>query len=520
MSALRPYQSDALSNVFSAWRDAGQPASNRNALGGDLSAVCLVSPTGSGKTRMGVEIAKKAKAKGHRVLWIAHRRELIKQAKETLEKGGAPGVLVESIQTLLATNERPEVDLLVVDECHHIVADEWKKLVDHYSYARILGLTATPTRLDQVPLGVTFGSMVAAANYSDLLASGYLVDCTVFAPARPKDKGLAMEPVEAYRKYAAGKCGFVYVRTKSEAKELAESFNYHGISAATITDSTPKKERKELIELLAVGELKILVNIYTLTEGVDIPRAEFVMLARKCSHISMFLQIVGRVLRPFENKDRAYVIDLVGSMKLHGFPTENRSWDIMQGKPDRGEVALVGRECPQCLGYFMRSRICPECGYDFSEESNSSEHDSDRIIYNEELQCYTSATALNQGKSKDEKSKAFASLLRHCYQYEPPPFWYAFQNYRKTFDEYPSRELVTDDVEKKVLDDLIKRAEEKAAHGYYVQKKFKDLTGFKPNFKLVDCELLKVNTMKKMRAKSGGKITRRDRAMFLSIFGR
>jgi superfamily II DNA or RNA helicase len=468
MSSLRPYQADALRGVFSAWRNAGQPGTSKNELGGDLSAVCLVSPTGSGKTRMAVEVIVKALKKGHRVMLIAHRKELIEQAKNTLENAGAGACLVESIQTLLSRNERPEVDLLVVDECHHIVADEWKKLVDHYAYARILGLTATPTRLDEVPLGVTFGSMVNAVHYSELLADGYLVDCSVYAPPKPI-QGLALEPLEAYEKYASGKRGFVYVKTKAEASELARKFCDAGFPAAEVTDATPKKLRAQRISDLKNGELKILVNVYTLTEGVDIPAAEFVMLARGCGHISMFLQIVGRVLRPFEGKERAVVIDLVGAMRQHGFPTENRYWNLLEGKPERGEVARYGVECPQCFAYFMRKPICPHCGYDLANAPKDEK--TERLIYNVELQCYTKQEASEETKQRE--------LMR-----------------------------------------LVELAEQRGFHAYFVQKNFKEKFGVKPNFKSVNCERLKLITIDKMKSKNGGKFSRRDHAVYLSIFGR
>jgi len=302
MSKLRAYQQGALRETFRAWKEAGEPGTNSNELEGDLSAVCLVSPTGSGKTRMGSEIVKRAVAKGKRVLWIAHRKELISQAAETLSfaigqeaatdlRVMFSPVLVASIQTLLACADRPKVDLLVVDECHHIVADEWKRITDHYSYARILGLTATPTRQDEVPLGVTFGSMVNAVHYSQLLREGHLVDCTVFSPPAKLEKGIALEPLVAYERHAKGKKGFVYVRTKAEAEELAETFTAAGYPAAAITDSTAKKKRAAMIKELndPGGELLILVNVYTLTEGVDIPCAKFVMMARNCGHVSYVL---------------------------------------------------------------------------------------------------------------------------------------------------------------------------------------------------------------------------------------
>jgi superfamily II DNA or RNA helicase len=223
---------------------------------------------------MGSEVVRRAVAAGKRVLWLAHRTELIAQASEAIRLAiGQPvstdltapfaQVYVTSIQTLLAGKARPEVDILACDECHHIVAAEWSSVLSEYSSARILGLTATPTRLDEVPLGTGFGQMVNAVHYSELLRAGHLVDCTVYSPQQRLEKGIAMEPVDAYRRYADGKRGFVYVRTKAEADELAQSFAGAGIPAASITDATPKGERASRIDGLRDGSLRVLTNVYT-----------------------------------------------------------------------------------------------------------------------------------------------------------------------------------------------------------------------------------------------------------------
>jgi len=531
MTELRHYQTEAIRQVFRAWREAGAPLTALNKLGGDMANVCLVSPTGSGKTRMGSEIVKRAVDKGKRVLWLAHRTELIAQASATLsaaiglqviqvtgESGSLFGqVFVASIQTLIASGDRPEVDLLVIDECHHIVADEWKTLAEDYSDTRILGLTATPTRLDNTPLGVLFGQMVNAVHYSQLLREGHLVDCLVFSPARKLDKGIALEPLDAYRKHAEGRTGFIYVRTKKEAEELAKEFTAAGIEARAITDSTRARDRAEWVEGLRTGEIRVLTNVYTLTEGVDVPAADFAMIGRNCGHVSMYLQICGRVLRPYPGKGRAILIDLVGAMRQHGFPTEDRHWDLLEGKTDTGAVARYGVECPDCHAYFMRVSKCPHCGHDFTVPDPDADP-KEQLVYNQELECVTSEVERRRvATSPEAKRRWFLKRVDIAQENGWGLFW-SVKKYREQFNEAPDEEWLDHFVRLGELNRLVSEAVAKKQHAYHVQKRYKETFGVKPSFKLVDCERLKAVTLERMKEKAGGKLTRKDRAVFLSIF--
>ena len=529
MSGLRDYQSGAISSVFSVWREH-VPGASKNTLGGDLSAVCLVSPTGSGKTRMGSEMVARAVKGGKRVLWIAHRTELIEQAAETLSLAiGQPvattdaplaQVIVMSIQTMIASDTFPACDLLAIDECHHIVADQWSEVLLHYKDARVLGLTATPTRLDNKPLGSVFGSMVSATNYGDLLRQGHLVDAIVHAPNRKLDKGIAMEPLAAYELHTKGKPGFVFVRTKAEAEEQARLFTEAGYPAAAITDSTPKKRRKELIAQFKARELTMLCNVYTLTEGFDAPHAEVAILARNCGHISMFLQIVGRVLRTCEGKQIAHVIDLVGAMREHGFPTEDRHWDLMVGKVEKGEAARYGAECPECFAYFMRSKVCPSCGFEFPLPGEGDSETEDQVVYNVELQTITSASqARRTSATPEEKAEEMDRLKSKCKEHGWSLSW-AAKKYREKYDEDPPADTIDLFEEIDELKLLVANAEEKGTHAYYVVKRFKEIFGHKPDFSLVNCEKLKEVTINSMRKKAGGKLTGRDRAIYLQMFSR
>ncbi len=357
---LRDYQSRAVADTEAAW-SAG------------TRAVCLVAPTGSGKTRMGSELAVRFHV-AHpdaRVLWVTHRAELIDQSRDALEERGLDvGILsarraenteadtiVASWQTLVSRSTvRPAADLVIVDEAHHVAAEEWRTVLDAYPEALLLGLTATPQRKDGKPLGDIFGSLVVAAQYSELIRAGHLVPCRLRRPDEHIGPNLAKEPLDAYRAYALNKSCIVFARSIEAASELASEFTTAGYPAECISAETPALTRAEHVEAFKSGELRVLTCVYTLTEGFDHPATEACILARGCQHTGTYLQMVGRVLRPAPGKTEAVVIDLPGVSHVHGIPTEDRQYRL-DGKSISSSAAL---------------RVCPECGYTWEPNGDST----------------------------------------------------------------------------------------------------------------------------------------------------
>src|SRR5215510_8951820 len=278
---------------------------------------------------MGVMRADGEVRSGRRVVWFAHRVELIDDTSKRLERLGlrhgiiwakseradpTAAVQVATIQTLMARGERPPADLLIPDECHHVTAASYREYLSAYPAARILGLTATPERANGTALGNVFERMVVAATVRELTERGFLVPCDVIAPARRRDK-LAMTPAEALAKYAAGRRVIVFGKSKPHARELAAELGGIGIEGGMSS-----VERTEALDRFARGELRVLTNVYVLTEGWDCPEAEVCLLARGCSSMAMYLQIIGRILRPCPGKDRALLLDLFGCVHEHGLP--------------------------------------------------------------------------------------------------------------------------------------------------------------------------------------------------------
>ncbi len=370
LQPLRPYQIRAVDQISAAWQ-AGH------------KSVCCTCPTGGGKTVIAEELIRRSTGS---VLFIVHRRELVAQTLRRFSEHFdtacvCPGyeyrpgarVQIATIQSLLARGGRPDVTLLVLDECHHFRAEDWQELVDHYATlgtVRTVGFTATPERSDGKPLGDIFQHLIVAANYPDLIAAGHLVDCRVFAPDASTFAcdGLAQSPLAAWRRYAETSRTFLFSPSVKDAERFAGEFNAEEIAARVVEANTPSGVRNAHLELFRRDHVKVLSNVNVLTEGIDIPAARTCILARKFDHVSSYLQAVGRVLRPDADKPDAILIDLTGATFKHGMPTEKRIYSLT-GKAIRRTSEEPIRQCSSCGAAFPVSEwtdndgACPGCGF-------------------------------------------------------------------------------------------------------------------------------------------------------------
>jgi len=361
---LRDYQSRAIERAREAYRQGAR-------------SVCLVSPTGSGKTVIASELARSAVARGGRVLWVAHRAELLRQAQSKLSMFGVPAgivapwaksepnipVQVASVDTLVARGSLPPATVVIWDECHHVAASGWHTIAEHYRTSTILGLTATPSRGDGRALDDVFGALVVVAQPRELIEAGHLVPTHVFAP-ETKRKQLALDPLDAYQQRTPGTQTLVFCPNVAYANDLAMRFSGAGVEAACVDGGCSAEVRAAALDAFADKRLRVLTNVYVLTEGYDCPGIETVILARGASTPGIYLQMVGRGLRPAPGKSHVTVIDLVGCVHEHGLPDEDREYSLSGKAIRRGTKSALGtRTCKQC-GAIQRTGglVCVRCG--------------------------------------------------------------------------------------------------------------------------------------------------------------
>ena len=388
---LRQYQEEGVNNIRLSYMQGNR-------------AVLYVLPTGGGKTVIFSHISEQAAIKGNRVCILVHRTELVDQSSESLNKIGVEhGVItsgkdldlsktvqVASVFTLVRRLHLIPEDffgLLVVDEAHHAVAGSWKKVIDHFNKAKVLGVTATPERLDGKGLGNYFQSMIVGEDTAWLTANNYLAPTKVFAPPNKLDRkalgkrggDFAMEEAESqmtngsimgdavshYKKHIYPATAIAFCCTIAHAEAVSKAFNDAGIISKSLTGDN-SKTRKDSIKKLGTGEIKVLTSCQIISEGTDVPTVGGAILLRPTKSLSLYLQQVGRCLRPAKGKQYAIINDHVGNSVIHGLPNESRAWSL-EGKKVRDKVkAPPLKVCDACFAVNpINAKECIDCGHIF-----------------------------------------------------------------------------------------------------------------------------------------------------------
>lgn len=374
--------------------------------------ICGVAPCGAGKTIMTGWLIREFTKQNMRTIFFVHRHELIEQTSETftrlgIEHGiiaaGSPTnydlpVQIASVQTLVRRlGTVPKPDFLVCDECHHILADTYKSIINAWSDALLLGVTATPQRMGGINLGDVFTSMVEAPTTLEMIESGNLTRFKYFGAkdninlkkVRTKfgeyvnsdlEKEMSSKQiiggiVENYKKHAAGKSAICYCVNVRHSKKVAAAFNEAGISAEHCDGETNKKVRAQIVEDFRQGKIKILCNAELFGEGFDVPNMQAVILARPTQSLTLYTQQSLRPLRPDPNEPNkvAIIIDHVGNYTRFGLPTDNRKWSLAPNPPKKYMDAPY-KNCPDCDEVVgLGCKICPNCGYEFVTEEDEEE---------------------------------------------------------------------------------------------------------------------------------------------------
>ena len=400
--SLRPYQQQFIDDVGYEFTQGRR-------------RVCAVAPCGAGKTIMTAWMARGTALSGRRAIFMVHRQELIEQTSATFTAMGiqhgliAAGaakeydlpVQIASVQTLVhRLGEVQPPDLLICDECHHIVANTYRRILEHFAAAYVLGVTATPERIGGQGLGEIFQSLVLGPTAAELIAAGNLTPYDYYAPPSKFDPAAAHvrfgeyvkgdlihqmddadvigDIVKNYQNLAAGRRAICYCINCAHSEHVAASFRAVGISAVHIDGETHKTVRARTVEDFRLGKIRILCNAELLGEGFDVPAMEAVILARPTASLTLYIQQSMRPLRPDPaNPDkRAVIIDHVGNVFRHGMPDEERAWTLetRKKKPRSSSIKV----CPACYTAVpSTARVCP-CGHAFAaapEEHKYTERD-------------------------------------------------------------------------------------------------------------------------------------------------
>jgi len=386
---LRPYQQQAIADLRGAFRDGAH-------------APLLVAPTGAGKTVIIAAVLQGIAVRGRSAIVLVHRRELIAQtsAKLTLAdvphgiiaagvSGANASIQVASVQTLARRLDRitAQPDLIVIDEAHHATAGTWGKALSHWPDALRLGVTATPVRQDGRGLGMVFDRLVLGPSTAELTSGGFLCPARIYAPPPVADlSGLHRragdyaideaaermdrptvtgDAIAHYQRLAAGQRAIAFCCSVKHAEHVCAAFNHAGIEAATLLGCTDPLRRDATVARFAAGELQVLVTVDVVSEGFDIPAAGCAILLRPTQSLGLYLQQVGRVLRPAVDKKLAIILDHVGNVHRHGWPDDHREWsldDRLKRAGAAGPPAPSVRTCEVCFAAFKPAPICPCCG--------------------------------------------------------------------------------------------------------------------------------------------------------------
>ncbi len=312
----------------------------------------VVLPTGLGKTFLAAFFANRF----HRVLFVAHREEILRQAEQTFRavmperttaryRGPSEtmaNTTFASVYTLSAKRHRERFlpdcfDLIIIDEFHHAAARSYEALIQHFTPQFLLGLTATPERTDNKDVyAICDGNLVYDLSLGAAISRQWLVPFLYYAVYDPIDYGsitwrgrrydeweltqaqlrddYGQAVVAAWQKYH-GQRTLVFCSSRVQSRYLAEQFMQRGIRARHVDGTTPTTDRQIALQQLASGDLDAICSVDLFNEGVDIPVVDTILLARPSDSMVVFLQQIGRGLRRAEGKHLCTIIDLVGNYR-------------------------------------------------------------------------------------------------------------------------------------------------------------------------------------------------------------
>lgn len=396
---------------------------------GGCKKLIIQAPTGAGKTVIASEIIRSAQEKGKlnntivKCVFLVHRQELVRQVYWTLYPlcdGNLGRIQTKHSEQyhhplqvgMITTIKSPKridrwvdwgANLIIVDECHHARAETWQSTLDKLTEngAVLIGLSATPARLDGKGLGDVFDEIVFGPSVSELIESGHLSPYKIFSSPDGYDltnvkismgdyqksdletqalgSKRVRNVVELWNRYAAGKSTIFFGVSVKHSQLVAQRFNEAGISAAHIDGTTNSSMRDKLIRDFEKGDIQVLCNVGLISEGFDMPKVHVVIDDAPTLSLTLYMQRAGRVLRPEEGKV-AILLDLAGNYRIHGTPKVDRTWSLADSpKKTKRTIEAVKVATQLCEKCYMVNEgdaiVCASCGAELKTPKEHKERD-------------------------------------------------------------------------------------------------------------------------------------------------
>lgn len=340
---LRPYQQEAKEAIFENWEEG-------------IQKTLLVLPTGCGKTIVFSKVVEECVRRGDRVLILAHRAELLDQAADKLEKSTGLmcatekaedtcldswfRVVVGSVQTLMREKRLNQFtnnyfDSIIVDEAHHCISDGYQRVLQHFSQAKVLGVTATPDRGDMKNLGSYFENLAYQYTLPKAIKEGYLspikavtiplkLDLTGIGiqagDFKTSELGTALDPyleqiAVEMQKYCSNRKTVVFLPLIKTSQKFKDLLNKQGFHAAEVNGTS--EDREQILKDFDAGKYNVLCNSMLLTEGWDCPSVDCIVVLRPTKVRSLYSQMVGRGTRLHPGKEELLLLDFLWHTERH-----------------------------------------------------------------------------------------------------------------------------------------------------------------------------------------------------------
>ncbi len=404
---LRQYQLEVLDNVKQCWLQGKRKP-------------CIVLPCGAGKSVIAAEFAKRTTVNQKNVLFIVHRKELKDQIQNTFYNWGVnmnhcDVSMVQTVARRLEQIKKPS--LIITDENHHCLANSYKKIYNYFDQSYMIGLTATPVRLNGSGLGDVNDALVESVSTKWLIHNNFLSPYDYYAPQVSDlsklhtrrgeyvsseieemldNSKIYGDVIKYYHQLAHNQKAIVYCATVKHSVETAKAFKANGITAVHIDGTTSKNARQRIIDDFRRGYIQVLCNVDLISEGFDVPDCTAVILLRPTKSLSLYIQQSMRCMRYKENK-RATIIDHVGNAYRFGLPDEDRVWSLETKKTkvkNEDEKEEKVRQCDECYFTHTPSPICPNCGYVYPKQEREEKEEIKDIKLEKltsDVQSYTKA---------------------------------------------------------------------------------------------------------------------------------